>query len=231
VEETKRCPRCGEDKPTSDYRKDISIKNGLRRYCRVCEKELAHAYYQAHPLVGSPTIIEKFCSRCHIIKPAGEFAKHAKSKDGLNSWCLSCKRESGAFLAARRRDVGFIAAEKLCLSCGITKLSSEFYRHSRDKSGLGDMCKKCKSAKVKLQKYGITAQDSNAILIIQDGVCAICGTYPDRGLFVDHDHSTGVVRGLLCRACNTGIGSFRDDCSILQSAIAYLTQYSEEVAA
>lgn len=59
----------------------------------------------------------------------------------------------------------------------------------------------------------------------QNGVCAICKTnpYPDKKFCVDHDHNTGVVRGLLCDLCNRGIGLMRDDVVILASAIDYLT--------
>jgi hypothetical protein len=64
----------------------------------------------------------------------------------------------------------------------------------------------------------------------QGHVCAICGgrnTYSctkkvDYDLYVDHCHSTGKVRGLLCNHCNRGIGLFKDDISNLERAILYL---------
>lgn len=54
--------------------------------------------------------------------------------------------------------------------------------------------------------------------------CAICFEAPRLGerLAVDHCHETGVVRGLLCRRCNTGIGLLRDDPMVLNAAVAYL---------
>ncbi len=59
-------------------------------------------------------------------------------------------------------------------------------------------------------RYGITPEQFFDLLVAQDGKCAICGGAPKRGrnLSVDHDHSTGVVRGLLCVSCNTGVGYF-----------------------
>ena len=60
-------------------------------------------------------------------------------------------------------------------------------------------------------KYGISLGDYNELFIQQGGKCGICGKlqsefeYP---FYVDHDHKTGQVRGLLCCGCNTGLGHF-----------------------
>jgi len=79
-------------------------------------------------------------------------------------------------------------------------------------------------------KFGITADQYDDMLARQDGKCAICGK-PETDtirwgktarLAVDHDHLTGVVRGLLCRRCNQGIGKFEDDPDMLQAAADYL---------
>lgn len=58
----------------------------------------------------------------------------------------------------------------------------------------------------------------------QGGVCAVCGDPRTKGkrLCIDHDHTTGEVRGLLCDRCNKGIGLFRDDPATIMSAINYL---------
>lgn len=57
----------------------------------------------------------------------------------------------------------------------------------------------------------------------QKSSCAICGKYTTT-LNIDHDHVTGYVRGLLCYACNMGLGAFKDNTVILDGAIKYLTQ-------
>ena len=64
----------------------------------------------------------------------------------------------------------------------------------------------------------------------QDGLCKICGR-PETGgrrLSVDHDHNTQNTRSLLCRLCNTALGSFDDDIELLAKAIAYLEFWRED---
>jgi hypothetical protein len=72
--------------------------------------------------------------------------------------------------------------------------------------------------------YGLTKDQYLSLHESQEGKCAICKTEPttQRGLHVDHEHSTGSVRGLLCHNCNVGIGNFLEKVELLEEAIAYL---------
>lgn len=79
------------------------------------------------------------------------------------------------------------------------------------------------------RKYGITLVEFEAMTIAQEGRCAICHEepgMPPRGtsptLYVDHDHDTGSVRGLLCHDCNRALGGFKDDPVRLRAAADYL---------
>ena len=80
--------------------------------------------------------------------------------------------------------------------------------------------------------FGLTLEQYDEMHKSQNGLCLICGnpeTTMQRGkiipLSVDHDHTTGAVRGLLCRSCNTGLGAFNDDADRIQVAIQYLERY------
>lgn len=76
-------------------------------------------------------------------------------------------------------------------------------------------------------KFGITLDDYNAMLEKQNGGCAICsGTNKTKKLAVDHDHTTGKVRALLCDKCNRGIGLFDENQDRLYKVIEYLREHN-----
>lgn len=77
--------------------------------------------------------------------------------------------------------------------------------------------------------YGLTIGDYASMLSAQDGKCAICRQESRvirngrlRPLFVDHNHETGKIRGLLCMSCNTAIAHACDDPAVLRAAADYL---------
>lgn len=73
-----------------------------------------------------------------------------------------------------------------------------------------------------LAAFGLTQDDYLQLLAAQGGRCAICCSATSKQLSIDHDHVTGKVRGLLCMACNTGLGQFKDNDDLLCAAINYL---------
>lgn len=79
-----------------------------------------------------------------------------------------------------------------------------------------------RSSESRWLKYGLTLEQYDRMVIEQAGACAICHLVPDEVLRVDHDHVTGIVRALLCRKCNTGIGFLGDDIQHVTNALAYL---------
>lgn len=87
-------------------------------------------------------------------------------------------------------------------------------------------CKACYRAESVLRNYGLTVDQYEQMLIDHENCCAICsapfGINP-RNVHVDHCHTTGKVRGLLCPDCNRGIGLFRDSIEILTRAVNYLS--------
>ena len=77
----------------------------------------------------------------------------------------------------------------------------------------------------RLKRYGTTKSFYDELLKTQNNVCAICGgVSKKRSLSVDHDHTNGCIRGLLCSSCNSMLGYARDNVKILEVAIDYLTK-------
>ena len=69
-------------------------------------------------------------------------------------------------------------------------------------------------------RYGIGAAEVQSLVDQQGGTCAICRTKP--AVHVDHDHATGLIRGVLCFGCNRGLGKVKDDPEVLRAMITYL---------
>jgi hypothetical protein len=83
------------------------------------------------------------------------------------------------------------------------------------------------------RRFGVTVEDYNSRVKNQSNVCAVCGrseTSSYRGklrrLAVDHCHSTGAVRDLLCTKCNMVLGAVGDDIGVLRQMIAYLERHN-----
>ena len=119
---------------------------------------------------------------------------------------------------------------KTCRVCGSSKPVSE-YHFRYDTKKYRKECKTCHHDKQLLRNYGITLGEYNSLLEKQNGVCAIC-SLPQKSkrntrFCVDHDHTTGEVRGLLCDSCNRGIGLLKDDSRLLDKAAKYLRSFEE----
>ena len=113
----------------------------------------------------------------------------------------------------------------ICKDC--RKLESkEWYENNKDrKKELSKQYKHIKKDKDLQTAYGIDLETYNAMLAKQGKCCKICGTHREqlkRALCVDHCHTTGTVRGLLCDTCNRSLGLLKDSVKILERAVKYL---------
>lgn len=76
------------------------------------------------------------------------------------------------------------------------------------------------------RRFGLTLGTYEALLVKQNGVCAVCERLPEgRQLDIDHDHVTGVVRGLLCGSCNRALGQLKEDVVVVEALAGYLRAY------
>jgi len=136
----------------------------------------------------------------------------------------------------------YICCMKKCSKCKTEKPLSEFYNSKSGEHGKHHYCKVCHSKLAKrcysheksskrqvFRRYGLSLEDVDKMFLSQDKKCKICQTQNTKilvhgGLYVDHCHESGKVRGLLCRDCNMMLGLCKDKTDILYNAIVYLNK-------
>jgi hypothetical protein len=112
-----------------------------------------------------------------------------------------------------------------CTRCKTEKpANAEFFPlHNKKHNGLDSWCRQCrreyKRGKVLPKGVSDKTRGYEARALLE---CVICGEPKDERFAVDHDHSTGHVRGGLCMRCNMGLGHFRDNPELLRFAALYL---------
>ena len=134
---------------------------------------------------------------------------------------------------------------KKCSRCGEVKVLDDYHNRTASPDGKKPACIVCvntKAMKVRSDspdktrarnlkaRFDMSIEQYNVIFLKQKGKCAICHKAESsrdtngksKWLSVDHNHDTGAVRGLLCNACNTGIGKLGDSIHILLNAVQYL---------
>lgn len=193
----------------------------------------------------------KECSGCHQQLPLEEFHRASKGSRGRGAYCKECQRARCKAWRQNRAVTPLTEGVKTCSDCREVKKVTEFYKGNAGSGGRQSCCKACQRAKSLawkkanperhkttalayedrnkdrrkdqrlLRQHGITLELFNAMLASQRGICSICGKTPKK-FDVDHDHVTGVIRGLLCNSCNQGLGYFHDDIEAMRSAITYL---------
>ena len=139
----------------------------------------------------------KTCRSCRKSQPKTDFSK-GTNRDGLQSWCKTCQKVYNRQHHKKPERKEY--------------MRWYFFR----------------------SKYGLSKEQYETLYQKQKGCCGICGcpAEEDRrplkqgqthGLCVDHNHKTGVIRGLLCDVCNRGLGFFKEDTKLLEKAVLYLS--------
>lgn len=209
----RRCTKCEQTKPFTEFSKSPTGRNGLKSSCKSCDAARHRTLHPPQPRKPNPVRrppIEpesiRTCTRCREEKPHSEFslsrAATATSNAVYRSQCKTCQAEQARSWYAN---------------------NLERAQENRRRFNLSNI-------------YGMTVAEYDAILAKQGNVCAICGngepgahgrTRKQFRLSVDHCHDTGRVRGLLCQRCNRAIGLLGDDPVVLRKAITYLLRGRE----
>lgn len=171
----------------------------------------------------------KKCWDCKQEKDLLLFHKSKDRADGVSSRCKVCANAykkvhakiNSAKLACYKKEWNSKNKKKIC--------------------GYSDKWRDRNPEKVKAQdrahhlrtEYGLTVEMYNKMSSDQNGECSVCGKVPmgKRGykvLHVDHCHSSGKVRGLLCGKCNTALGSLQEDENIIKNLLNYVIKFKNK---
>ena len=153
------------------------------------------------------------CSKCHLSQPLTGFRirRFSGGRQRINSSCKRCE------LGYKREQ----------------QLKKPALRQRRDRTWRAahpDRVRVYGRRWVLKNKFGMTLEDYDRLFEAQGGVCAICksphsGHRKVRDLIIEHDHTTGRVRGLTCQFCNHGLAGFKDNIDNLKAAILYLEKH------
>ena len=173
----------------------------------------------------------KYCPCCKKEKQISLFSKDKNRPDKLCSQCKECA--AARSLEHRSRLQQRVAIEypttSVCCECKIEKPASDFYVSKQHCKGLTGVCKSCDRKRKRRYRYGLLGSDLKKLENLPCGICGVLeeDAQQQRSFHVDHDHQTGLVRGILCQHCNIGLGHFKDNPELLQNAILYLQQSKE----
>lgn len=169
------------------------------------------------PFLKSPDGITKWCPECKSWLPVESFHRSKKAPDGYQDYCALCSRARYKAWRDANKDAANAALRERRKRPGVRQRDNEtqnrYYKN-----------------KARFAKYGLTKDDYLRLIEAQGNRCPVClreYDWDEFPLFIDHDHATGVVRGVLCGPCNRGLGHFYDDPARLARAIEYLKLAAE----
>jgi hypothetical protein len=212
---TKVCRLCRKELPLAKFVFHATRADYMSSECRVCRLAQASIRLaQKKEQSGCKVMPDsKTCKVCGLVKPIDNFNTHYGNKDLHRHECRDCQKVNQQkhyplvrdAMNAKNREKRHDPVEQL----------KRHHQHVK-------------------RKFGISRDGYEKMLLSQNGKCAICGTEnPSRNgkavknFAVDHNHTTGQVRSLLCTPCNQGIGHFLDSPNLLRTAATYLETFNQ----
>lgn len=248
---TKICTCCHKEKELNQFSKYKKNKDGHTYQCKECinkkikerRKKKGLQTYEKRIVVDGKLL----CFTCKQWKIIDDFIVQPNHPTGKSALCKQCNNEKyRKKYSGQPNKISYpreiIDGKLRCCICKEEKELKHFGICNRNKIPYDNSCKDCKRKKRKdkwtdtknndlKKKYKISFSDLLEMKKKQNYKCAICGCDEKeiiKGLAVDHDHNTGLVRGLLCGGCNIALGIVGDSKEHLLAMISYLDKYSNE---
>ena len=206
---TKKCSECKRDLPFILFGKKSNTKDGLRYDCRECREKdwkIKKSIYKEKQKLFYQLNKKRLSKKSHL------YHQKIKKKNSLFS----------------SQEIREKTSQKMCNICKKMLPSEKFEINRAFIDGLHRACRACRSLQRKIKTHKVTEEWILNKLKTNNQKCPICEkTFPSEKLFIDHNHSTGKSRDLICTRCNTLLGFARENRQILLNAITYLDKYNK----
>jgi hypothetical protein len=206
VPQTKTCPKCMTQKSGTDFHKNRRENDGLEPHCKTCflARKRRSAYGVSKEWVADTLATQNGgCAVCKTQTPMGRGGFHVdhnhETGEVRGLLCHKCNMALGLF-----KDRAEILLKAISF---LGTPTSYFVEYKRD----------------------LPKTTKETILLSQRWECKICSLdlKKTEKPCLDHDHSTGLVRGYLCNGCNSGLGLLKESASTIRNAISYLKSTGE----
>lgn len=211
------CTGCDVELSIDKFRIDRMKPRGRATKCKECMKSV-EADRHARNLVFRQEAIDQGhtrpCRNCKANKTVDLFPAAPENVGGSSYECSECFQARHARWRDDNR--GHVRSE-----------GRKTMRKFASKLEKGVQAARVRKSRLKV-KYGLTEEDVASMRLAQSGRCLICSiefgktSWGYDAANIDHNHRTGMVRGLLCTKCNRGLGLFCDDPRLLAKAAKYL---------
>lgn len=220
VEQTKVCKKCNQTKTLNEFQNNTGKNHdSIASTCLICvqksfQSSIAKRREEKLKNYVAPT--ERCCSKCHVVKLISEFNYSANHKDGIRPNCRDCGADRHKKWRQKFNETPEQRREYLAKKKAYNKTIGYYDKYF-------------------MKRFGITYADVKSMFDAQFGLCANrgCGTeiifyhdnehgraHPNRAC-VDHDHTTGKVRALLCMSCNSILGTLETKENVVIGLLEY----------
>ena len=207
----RECPVCGRYKQWDEFGKYKKGVNGHRSQCKQCFAIMQKKYRSGLTKDAYLDLLRKASNKCQICE---------QERFLVIDHCHQTKRVRGLLCHNCNKAIGLVNDSVMLLHRMIRYLESNF---SLKPNTNREYPKQSKEIDL-FRRYGITEQEYSYMYKAQCGKCAICTSENSSNgrLAVDHNHKTGMIKGLLCTYCNSAIGQFNDSIKNIKKSIEYL---------
>lgn len=244
TENTKICSTCEQLLPLDRFSNNKKSRRGKRSECKKCvqqnrinkkitNKENVEKYSYIKSKREQEPENMKYCPKCDRYFELNGFHKTKRGRKGVMGSCKECRTKywdkvnniSKEYRDELEKTKKAIEQEpenmKKCIECQSILPLENFSKSKQDRKGRHGKCKNCLKHYRLKYKYSLTQEDYKRLTEEQDHKCKICNKKVV-DLVVDHCHTSGEVRGLLCKHCNNMLGFAKDNPETLANAIKYL---------